>query len=289
MRHAELTGQLFARRIDVDAHDHVGARHPGALHDVQADAAEAEHHHVRAGLDLGGEDHGADAGRDAAADVADLVEGRVLADLGQRDLGHDRVVREGRAAHVVMDGLAAIRKAAGAVRHQSLALRGADGRAQVGLARGAALALAALRRVERDDVIACFQRPDAGADVHHDARAFVAEDRREQALRIGAGERVLVGVADAGGLDLDQHLAGLRPLELDRVDDQRPSRFKCYCRPDVHRYLPAIRPACFTRATFRPGNARAGHRTSPSAPASPTRCGRDGTRPCKGTVRVVTR
>ena len=59
------------------------------------------------GLDLRRVDHGADAGRHAAADVADLVERRVLADLRERDLRQHRVVRERRAAHVVVDRLAA--------------------------------------------------------------------------------------------------------------------------------------------------------------------------------------
>ena len=57
-----------------------------ALDDVEPDAAEAEDHDIRARPDLGGIDHRADAGGDAAADVADLVERRVLADLGERDL-----------------------------------------------------------------------------------------------------------------------------------------------------------------------------------------------------------
>ena len=66
-----------------------------------------------------------------------------------------------------------------------------------------------------------FRLRHAGADVDDDARALVAEDRREEALGIGAGERELVGVADAGGLDLDQHLAGLRAFEVDGLDGQR--------------------------------------------------------------------
>ena len=78
--------------IDVDADDLVGADHLRALDHVEADAAEAEHDDVGAGLDLGREQHRADAGGDAAADVADLVERRVGADLRQRDLGHDGVV-----------------------------------------------------------------------------------------------------------------------------------------------------------------------------------------------------
>ena len=50
-----------------------------ALDDVEADAAEPEHDGGGADLDLGGVDDRADAGGHAAADVADLVERRVLA------------------------------------------------------------------------------------------------------------------------------------------------------------------------------------------------------------------
>ena len=55
------------------------------------------------GSTFAGVDHRADAGGDAAADVADLVERRVLADLRHRDLRQHGEIREGRAAHVVMD------------------------------------------------------------------------------------------------------------------------------------------------------------------------------------------
>jgi hypothetical protein len=152
-------------RVDVDADDLVGADHLRALDDVEADAAEPEDDDVRAGLDLGGVDHRADAGGDAAADVADLVERRVLADLGERDLGQHREVREGRAAHVVEDRLALVAEAAGAVGHHALALGGADRGAEIGLAAEARLTLAAFGRVERDDVVADFDRGDAGPDL----------------------------------------------------------------------------------------------------------------------------
>src|SRR5262249_1909534 len=92
---AELAPQCLARRIEIDADDHVGANHARALHDVEPDAAQPEHHHIGARLDLGGIDHRADASGDAAAYVADLVERRVSPDLGQRDLGQHRIVREG--------------------------------------------------------------------------------------------------------------------------------------------------------------------------------------------------
>ncbi len=69
-------------------------------------------------------------------------------------------------------------------------------------------------------MVALLQRRHARADIDHDARALMAEDGWKQAFGIGARAGELVGVADAGGLDLDQHLAGLRPLELNRLDHQ---------------------------------------------------------------------
>ena len=209
------------RRIEVDADDLVGADHARALDHVEADAAEAEHHDIGARPDFGGVDHRADAGGDAAADVADLVERRVLAHLGERDLRQHGEVREGRAAHV-MEHLAALAgEAAGPVRHQALALRRADRGAEIGAARQAGFALPAFRRVERDDVVAGLHRGHARADLAHDARALVAEDGGKLALRIEARERVGVGVADAGRHDLDQHLAGLRAVDVDRLDGER--------------------------------------------------------------------
>jgi hypothetical protein len=126
MGHAELAAPGLACRVDIDADDHVGADHLQALDDVQPDAAQAEDDGVGARLDLGGVDHRAHARGHAAADVAGLVERRVLADPRHRDLGQHREVREGRTAHVVGDGLALVAEAAGAVGHQPLALGGAD-------------------------------------------------------------------------------------------------------------------------------------------------------------------
>src|SRR5579859_6060037 len=152
--HAELAAPFFFRIVDIDADDLVGADHPGALNDVEPDAAEPEHDDIRTRRHLGGVHHRADAGRDATADIAALVERGVLTDLGHRDLGQHRVVRERRAAHVVVDGLALVGEARRAVRHQALALGGADRRAEIGLLAEAAFALAAFGRVERNHVIA---------------------------------------------------------------------------------------------------------------------------------------
>src|SRR5688572_5189870 len=81
MRKTELARERFALRIEVDADDHVGAHHACALHHVEPDTTQAEDHDICARLHLGGVDHRADSSGHAAADVADLVERRVLADL----------------------------------------------------------------------------------------------------------------------------------------------------------------------------------------------------------------
>ena len=69
---------------------------------TETDAAQTEHGDGGAGMHLGRVQHRPDAGRDAAAEQADLVERRVAANLGQRDLGHDGVLGKGRRAHVVV-------------------------------------------------------------------------------------------------------------------------------------------------------------------------------------------
>ena len=61
--------------------------------------------------------------------------------------------------------------------------------------------------IKRDDVVAGFQGFHAGADGDHHACAFMAKDSRKQPFGIGPRKREFVGVADAGGLDLDQNLA----------------------------------------------------------------------------------
>lgn len=119
------------------------------------------------------------------------------------------------------DRLAVLEEAGGTVRHQPFALGGADRLAQVGLAGFTEFALAALRGVERDHVIADRHAGDAFTDRFHHAAALVAEDRREHAFRIFAGQGVGVGVTNAGGDDPHQHFAFLRWHQLDFFDLQR--------------------------------------------------------------------
>ena len=81
--------------------------------------------------------------------------------------------------------LAAHGEAGRAVGHHALALGRADGGAQVGLARQAGGALPAFGRVEGDHVVALLHARHTRPHVDDDARALVAEDRREQPFRIG--------------------------------------------------------------------------------------------------------
>jgi hypothetical protein len=63
-------------------------------------------------------------------------------------------------------------------------------------------------------VIALLHARYSATDIDHDACAFVAKDRREDAFGIGAGKREFIGVANAGRLDLDQHFTLARPFEF---------------------------------------------------------------------------
>ena len=129
---------------------------------------------------------------------------------------NNRVVREGGTSHVMMDRRAIEHgETGGAVRQQARALRGADFLAQVGFRVKAVFALAALWRVKRDNVIAHFKAGHTLAHFNHDARALMAEDRREDALRIIARTGELIRVAQAGRLDFDQDLSRARAFQID--------------------------------------------------------------------------
>ncbi len=218
--HAELAGQLLARRVQVDADDHIRTDQLGALQHVQPDTAQPEHDHVRSRLHLGRVDDGADARGHAAADVADLIEGGVFANLGERDFRHHGEVGKGRGAHVVEHVLAVQLEPRGAVGHHALALGRADRLAQVGFGVQAVFALPAFGRVQGDDVVALLQGRDAGADLDHHAGTLVAQDGGKDAFRIGARQGEFVRVADARGLDFDQAFALLGAVQFDGFDGQ---------------------------------------------------------------------
>ena len=221
VRGALAVGELEALLAHVDADDPLGALQPAAGHGAEPDHARAEDDAERPRLDLGGVDRGAETGRQAAGEQAGATEVGLGIDLRQRDLRHHRVLREGARAHEVADRLAVAREAGGAVGQVAEVLLLADREAEVRAVRAAVLALAALGREQRDDVVADGEVADVVADRLDHPGALVAEHRRRVAGRVGARRGVHVGVADAARLQADEHLAGLRLGEIDLLDHER--------------------------------------------------------------------
>ena len=71
-----------------------------------------------------------------------------------------------------------------------------------------------------NDMIALAQRGHARPDVDHDARTFVTQNRRKQALRIRARAGKLIRVTYPAGLDLHQDFARFGPVQIHGDDFQ---------------------------------------------------------------------
>src|SRR5581483_4373711 len=93
----------------------------------------------------------------------------------------------------------------------------------------------ALRREQRDDVVARPDEAHVRPDRLDDTGALVAEDARGVPGRIGTRGGVQVGVADAAGGEPDERLPRLRLLELDLLHDERLAEPLEDCRPDLQR------------------------------------------------------
>ena len=146
--HAETGGHIKLAVVQVHANDLISPGKPQALDHVQPDPAQTKDNRAAADLDLGGVDDSADARGDTAANIADLVERRILADLGQRDFRQNGVIGKGRTAHVMQNRRAIEhRKPAGPIRHDTRPLGAADFLAQVGFGVQAIFAFAAFGRV----------------------------------------------------------------------------------------------------------------------------------------------
>ena len=110
--------------------------------------------HVEPGSTARGEHRRAEPGREPAGEERRVLERRLAVDLRERDLRHHGVLGERRGAHEVADRLAVARQARRAVGQVALVLLLADREAEVRARAQAVDALAALRREERDDVVA---------------------------------------------------------------------------------------------------------------------------------------
>ena len=150
-------------------------------------------------------------------------------DFGQRNFIAHGVFAEGAATHVMKNRLTLVGKTRGAIGHQPLALCGAYFLAQIGFAREAKLAFAALGGVERNDMIARLQAGDALTDLDHHARTLMPQHGWENALRVIATQGECIGMAHAGVADLDQYLALFGRGHVDLNDLQGLACGKGHC------------------------------------------------------------
>ncbi len=231
---AVVRGQGEPRVGDVDGDDPFGAGEPAADDGAEADHAGTEDDAGRAPLDLGGVECGPDPGREPAGEQRGAVERSLPVDLRERDLRHDRVLREGRGAHEMPDGLAVAEEARRAVGKEALVLLVTNRQTEVRARAAAVDALAALRREERDDVIAGLDQRDVLTHGLDDSGTLVTEHRRRVAGGVGAGGRVEIGVTDATGNEPDEHLARLGLGEVELLDGQRPAELLEDSGADLH-------------------------------------------------------
>src|SRR4051794_2488984 len=80
----------------------------------------------------------------------------------------------------------------------------------------------------------------AAPDIDDNPRTLMTEDRRKEPLRIASGPRELVGMADPGRLDLDQHLAVFGSVELNLLDLERLTGPESDSSACLHDHLPGF-------------------------------------------------
>src|SRR5215470_3931924 len=223
VRGAEHLGHLPLELHRVD-HDHVlRPGEPRALHRVAAHPAGAVDHHGVAGAHVAGPYRRAPAGRHPAGHQRRDVEADPLGDLDDGELVHHRVLRE-RAEHAqAAEVLAALVEPERAVREHPG--RGVlAGVAQVLAAGRAVPALAAGGDERAGHVVADGNPGDGITHRVHDARALVPADNRHPHRRVALLD-VVVGVAQAGRVELDPDLVRLRVIELKLGDLPRLAGF----------------------------------------------------------------
>ena len=174
----------------IDGDQPTGASSVGNHQAQQADAADANDHHVVAQLHLAVLDHtfpgtgeGFGQGCCVERDVGRLVKQAVL--VGQHVLGE-------RSRPDVLWSVATRRECMLAV---------------VGVAGPAVRAEAAEPRGLADHLIAGFEMPHAGTDFRNDSRGLVAWDHRKSHIAAHAFDRLVVRLAKPARLDLHQHRA----------------------------------------------------------------------------------
>jgi hypothetical protein len=147
-------GQLKLVLVDINTNDTSSSSLDATLDDGQADTAKAKDSASGSLLNLSSVKSGTITSGDTATQQANLTQSSLLGDLSNGDLGNDGVISKAGNTHVVEDSLSLAGETRCSIRHDTLSLSDADNGAQVGLARGAELARAALGNVQGDDMIA---------------------------------------------------------------------------------------------------------------------------------------
>ena len=78
----------------------------------------------------------------------------------------------------------------------------------------------ALGCVQRYDMVTLLESGHTRPHIDHNAGALVAQNGREDAFRVRARQGVVIGMANAGGLDLDQHLAKAGAVQVNGFNGQ---------------------------------------------------------------------
>ena len=209
----------------VDGDDLGGPGQMGGGDHLETDAAAADDAHALADPDPGGVGDRAEAGDHPAAQQRGLPERHVGGDRDRGRGGHDRVLRKAGDAQAVLQRLAAgAAQARGAVQQGAGERAVADRLAQRPPARAAGRAASARWNEGQDHVVARGEAGHLGADRLDDPGALVAEHHRPAAgAELAVGE-AHVGMADPGGDDPHEHLAGARRIERHRLGGDRPAR-----------------------------------------------------------------
>ena len=236
--------ELLRRRVRGDDRLRTGAR--GGLHDVEPDAARADHHDPVSGRNARAVLDGADARHDRAGDDRRRGEADALGDGDDLRRMDDDLLRERAAA----DALPCAPAVGEADRARLVEPEG--GGAQGRLAGAAAGAPAAVAHEADDDPVAGPHAVDAGPDLLDDPRGLVPEhDRHLAAPRAVEGRDVTV--ADGARADGHAHLVLLRR------DRARPPRWRA-----VPRRRGRPRRASSPRSVPSPSPSRPAGRPGPS-------------------------
>jgi len=196
---AKLLGPGLLVGVDINSNDLGTITALAPLDDTQTYTADPKDGHIAALLDATMSRRNrrrSPAGGNATAQQTHPIHLGVLVNRHHTNVGDNGILTEGAGAHKMQQLFALALEAAGAVGHDAFALGGADLATQVGLAALAELALAALGRVEGNNVVAGRDVGDARADRFDDAGALVAEDDGEGAFRVFAAQGI--GIWRAG-------------------------------------------------------------------------------------------